>query len=133
MKKIISVLMLSLFVTQIAFAGEYDLKTITPQVKQALEGRRERFSLLEQNKNEGKIGEGRDGFVVNLNNEAGVDPIVDAENKDRRVIYAAIVQQNNLPETEFRTVARVFADTQRNKAKSGQMIQQETGSWVTKK
>ncbi|MBI4971723.1 MAG: DUF1318 domain-containing protein [Candidatus Omnitrophica bacterium] len=133
MKKILSVLMLSLFISGIAFAGEYDLKTITPTVKNALDGRRDRYAQLEQLKNQDKVGEGRDGFVVNLNGDAEADPVVTAENQDRSVIYSAIVQQNDLPETEIRTVARVFAETQRQKAKAGQMIQLETGAWAKKK
>ena len=133
MKKILSSLLLVLFTAGTVFAGEYDLKQITPAVQKALDGRRERYNLLEQLKNEGKIGEGRDGFVVNLTGDADAEPVVAAENKDRNVIYNAIVQQNDLPETEIHTVRRVFADTQRSKAKSGQMIQTESGKWVKQK
>ncbi len=124
--------MLSLFAASNCFAGEYDLQTITPGIQQALDGRRDRFSILEQFKNEEKIGEGRDGLVMNLAGDPAAEPIVRAENKDRNLIYNAIVQQNDLPETEIHTVRRVFAETQRQKAKPGQMIQTESGKWVKK-
>lgn len=132
MKKILSTFMTIVFLAGTAFAGNYDLKTITPAIQKALDGRRERYGLLEQLKNEGKLGEGRDGMIENLTGDAEADAVAKAENRDRNAIYQAIVQQNNLPETEIYTVGRVFAETQRSKAKSGQMIQLETGQWVKK-
>lgn len=133
MKPFLSFILSTLFLMAVAFAGNYDLKTITPGVQQALDGRRERYNALEQLKNADKVGEGRDGLVVNLTGDADADAVVSAENRDRNEIYEAIVTQNNLPETEIHTVKRVFADTQRSKAKAGQMIQLETGAWVQQK
>jgi len=132
MKKILSIFMLTIFIAGTAFAGDYDLKTITPAIQKALDGRRERYGLLEQLKNEGELGEGRDGLIDNLTGDAEADAVAKAENRDRDIIYKAIVQQNDLPETEIHTVRRVFAETQRSKAKPGQMIQLETGAWVKK-
>lgn len=133
MKKILSILFLAIFLGGLAFAADYNLRQITPAIQQALDGRRERYGLLEQLKDQGKIGEGRDGLVVNLTGDPEADAVADRENHDRNVIYNAIVEQNNLPETEIHTVMRVFAETQRSKAKHRQMIQMDTGQWVPKK
>ena len=133
MKKILGLALLMVFVsTPLVFAGDYDLKDVTPSVQTALDGRRSRFSQLEELKNQGVAGESRDGLVTNLTGSAEADPIVNAENRDRESIYSAIVQQNNLPEAEIHTVKRVFAETQRAKAKSGQPIQLEGGQWAKK-
>ncbi|MBI4398952.1 MAG: DUF1318 domain-containing protein [Candidatus Omnitrophica bacterium] len=132
MKQILLLLVLLLFVAQPLFAGQYDLQTVTPEIQQALDGRRERFSVLEQLKDEGKIGEGRDGLAVNFAGAPEAEAAVRAENKDRNLIYQAVLTQNHLPETEIHTIRRVFAETQRSKAKAGQMIQTESGTWIKK-
>lgn len=133
MKKILilALLILSTFHPS-AFAGDYDIKEMTASVEAALEARRARFSQLEELKNQGIVGESRDGLVENLTGSSEADPVVNAENRDRNAVYSAIVQQNNLPETELFTVKRVFAETQRSKAKSGQPIQLEGGQWTKK-
>ena len=115
-----------------AFAGDYDIKEMTTPVQAALEARRARFSQLEELKNQGIAGESRDGLVENLTGSSEADPIINAENRDRNTVYNTIVKQNNLPETELFTVKRVFAETQRSKAKSGQPIQLEGGQWAKK-
>jgi uncharacterized protein YdbL (DUF1318 family) len=58
--------------------------------------------------------------------------IVASENRDRKVIYQAIVDQNNLGAGGMAQVKLVFGDVQREKARSGDLIQLPSGEWVKK-
>ena len=114
----------------LAWAGAYDIKEMTPEIQQALSGRQERYGELKQLKSQGAIGENNQGYAEALsgagNGAAG------AENADRRVIYSAIVQQNNLGGGGLSQVQKVFAEVQRDKASPGESIQLASGEWTKK-
>ena len=113
-------------------AQNYDLKEKTPEVQQALSNRKARFAELEGYKTRGLIGEGNSGFVEIIDGQDEVGETVAAENRDRKLIYEAIVSQNNLGPAGDAEVKRVFAEVQRGKAKSGDKIQLPSGEWVKK-
>jgi len=113
------------------FAGDYDLKEITPDVKVALEGRRARFDDIAGLKKDGVIGENNKGYVDVLASGASAEAIAGAENEDRKVIYTAIAEQNGLTGA-FRVIEDVFAQVKREKANAGEMIQLPNGDWVKK-
>jgi len=112
--------------------GGYDLKEITPEIKTALDGRAARFSRLAVLKQSGKAGEDNEGHVKNLSGDPETAGIVADENRDREVIYRAIVAQNNFPSNVIYTVRSVFAEVQHKKARTGEKIQLASGEWVTK-
>ena len=122
----------ALAIAGIAAAGPYDLKEITPAVKEALAGRQARYDTLTQLKAPGAVGEDNHGHVARLSGGDEVAGIVAAENADRETIYAAIVQQNGLPADAIDTVRQVFAETQRNRAAPGEKMQSPSGEWMTK-
>ncbi|OGX07046.1 MAG: hypothetical protein A2Z88_03060 [Omnitrophica WOR_2 bacterium GWA2_47_8] len=112
--------------------AKYSIKTMTPEVEKALESRKGRFEQISSLKAQGVIGENMMGYVEVLdksNSEAMA--LVDAENADRKVIYQTIAQQNGLT-GEMGTIEKVFGQVQRDKAKSGEMVQQENGDWIKK-
>ena len=132
MKKIFLLIFLFLFAGTLT-AAQYDIKQMTPEIQQALQGRQSRYDSLQHMKSQGIIGENNSGYVEVLKNAVPDAPsVVSAENQDRRVIYQAIVQQNNLPAAGLEQVEAVFADVQREKARSGDSIQTASGSWVQK-
>lgn len=111
----------------------YSIKQMTPQIEAALNSRRERYSTLAGLKKQGIVGENNRGYVevlvgTNIGSEEG---LVNAENRDRRIIYQAIAEQNNLAGA-IATIEKVFAEVQRNNAHPGEKIQTESGTWVTK-
>ena len=112
-------------------AEQYDIKEMTPEVKTALESRKDRFEELRQLKASGVVGENNRGYVEALLNDAAAKTLVDAENQDRKTIYQTIEQQNNLTDA-LGTIEKVFADVQRGKAGPGDKIQDESGSWTAK-
>lgn len=95
----------SVLLPQTGFAANYDLKEITPAVQRALTGRQGRYADLQAAKQAGAVQENNQGLV------SGAEPISSAENKDRMVIYRAIVEQNNLGAGGLEVVQRTFAET----------------------
>ena len=113
-------------------AQNYDLKEITPTVQNALEGRKGRYAELQRLKSEGTVGENNQGSVKLLKDSAGAQGLIDGENHDREVIYQAIVDQNHLGPGGITEVHSVFAEVQRGKAKSGEIVQSRSGEWAQK-
>ena len=58
--------------------------------------------------------------------------MVKAENADRKVIYQAIIEQNELGAGALAAVEGVFAGVQRDKATVGEKVQDAAGNWITK-
>jgi uncharacterized protein YdbL (DUF1318 family) len=114
-----------------SYAASYDLKEITPAVKVALENRRDRFETLSQMKRDGVIGENNKGYVDVVNDKGNAKTVVSDENRDRKVIYTAIAEQNGLTGA-FQTIETVFAEVQHGKAAPGEYIQNASGAWVKK-
>ena len=124
---------LSFFIAGSAFAAQYDIKEMTPKIQQALQNRQERYESLQDMKGQGMLGENNRGYVETLKGAASdASSIADSENEDRRVIYNAIVEQNELPPSGLAQVETVFADVQRDKARSGDFIQTPSGEWTKK-
>lgn len=118
--------------TSAAFAENYDIREMTPQIQQALQNRQARFSELQALKAQGVLGENNQGLISVLGNAGNAQGVARAENSDRSLIYEAIVSQNNLGASNLPKVKSVFAEVQREKARSGDMIQQPSGEWVRK-
>ena len=112
-------------------ATEYNLKQMTPEVEQALAGRKGRFDTLESYKAQGIIGENNRGYVELLGDDAQAADIVAMENKDRRVIYQTIAEQNGITD-QIDVIEKVFAQVQQEKAAAGYKIQDAGGGWKTK-
>lgn len=132
MKKFLCACVMVLALTSVVLAQGYDIKTMTPDVKAALEARKDRFSQLKELKAKGLVGENNRGYVQAFGGGADVTALVNAENADRKAIYEAIVEQNELGGRALVTVESVFAGVQRDKAEPGEKIQSPSGSWMTK-
>ncbi len=115
-----------------AWAAQYDIKQMTPQIEQALANRQSRYDELRTLKAANRIGENSRGYVEALDKSAALADLVHAENSDRRVIYNAIVEQNGLGPAGMGAVETAFAEVQRDKAKSGDSIQLPSGQWTQK-
>lgn len=111
--------------------AQYEIKEMTPEVKAALENRRNRFEELQAFEARGVLGENNHGYIEVLEDDSRARALAEAENKDRKLIYQTIEQQNNLTNA-LETIEKVFAEVQREKASPGKKIQLEDGRWVTK-
>lgn len=132
MKKIVMIVLLMVMLGGAVYAQAYDIKEMTPVVKTALEARKGRFAELKMLKTKGVIGETYRGYVEALGGNKEVAQLVEMENRDRRIIYQAIVEQNNLNAGALATVEEVFASVQRDKAAAGEKVQDASGKWTSK-
>lgn len=126
-----AVLLASCCVSTSAYAAEYNLKQMTPQVEQALLSRKARFDNLEAYKAGGVIGENNRGYVELLGLDSRAADLVGAENRDRKVIYQTIAEQNGIA-LQMDVIEKVFAQVQHEKARPGYKIQAFDGAWMTK-
>jgi len=136
MKKIyvlgLAVGLVILAVASVCFAADYDYKTMTPDIEKALKNRQSRYHQLQSLKQEGVVGENNKGYVTDLKNNAAAATLTAAENRDRRVLYEALAEQNKLGNTGLLEVQKAFADVQREKAGPGDMVQSSSGDWKKK-
>lgn len=116
----------------VCFAADYDYKTMTPDIEKALKNRQARYQQLQSLKQEGVIGENNKGYVTDLKNDAAATALTADENRDRRVLYEALVEQNKLGSTGLLEVQKAFAEVQKEKAGAGDMIQGSSGDWKKK-
>lgn len=129
MKKLLLMGLLFFAALSAVYAQDYDIKELTPAVRSALDARKARFPEIKLLKTQGLIGENNRGYVEALNGGKEVTKLVAAENKDRRNVYEAIVEQNNLGPEALETVEIVFARVQREKAEPGEKVQDASGRW----
>jgi uncharacterized protein YdbL (DUF1318 family) len=90
----------------------------------------------------GAIGEGNDGYLVffssvpfdDAKQKAFARALTERENDDRRVLHDRIAATTEGFETgDAVTVAAVMAGLRRDAARPGDLIQNESGSWIVKK
>ncbi len=124
--------LLVIFLVGAVSAQDYQIKVMTPGVQAAVAARKGRFGALKAFKASGHVGENNRGYVAALGGGADVRELVNAENNDRKAIYQAIVEQNELGAAALATVEGVFAGVQRDKALAGEKIQAAGGDWITK-
>ncbi len=115
-----------------AWAAPPDLKVITPEVQAAVDSRKARYDRLKELKAQGLIGEDSEGHVAAVGGGGDAQGLVSEENRDREVIYQAIVQQNGLAPDAISTIRATFAEVQREKAAPGEKIQTPSGEWTAK-
>lgn len=132
MRRFLCYFVLAAVISSAAWAQSYDIKVMTPSVQSAIDGRKARFTKLKIWKAEGVIGETNRAYLQDFGGDVVLKELVAAENKDRRTIYAAIVEQNNLGSRALETVEKAFAAVQRERASSGERIQDESGTWRVK-
>jgi uncharacterized protein YdbL (DUF1318 family) len=97
--------------------------------------RRMRSGEIQNLKNDGTIGEDRDGYLDIINKPA--DPkvlsyaqgVVTAENADRSYLYLANAQTQSKP---IELIERDYAQLWRDRAFPGEWVQKEDGTWTKK-
>ena len=97
--------------------------------------RRLRSGEIQQLKNDGIVGENRDGYLDLRSKPA--DPkylayaqsVVNAENADRSFLYLANAQAQNKP---LEMIERDYAQLWSDRAFPGEWVQKENGTWIRK-
>jgi uncharacterized protein YdbL (DUF1318 family) len=98
--------------------------------------RRLRSGEIQGLKNDGVVGEDRDGYL-DLINKRPIDPkyktyaegIISAENGDRSFLYLSNAQIQNKP---LEMIEQEYAQLWSDRAFPGEWIQKENGTWIQK-
>jgi len=94
-----------------------------------------RSGQIQQLKNDGVVGEDRDGYLAMRS--APSDPkylayaqgVVSAENADRSYLYLTNAQNQNKP---LEMIEREYAQLWSDRAFPGEWVQKENGTWIKK-
>lgn len=112
-----------------------ELKTRTPEVMAVIGSRRARYPELEAALAKGCLGENNQGLLEarpGAQCPPNVGPLLEAENRDRMVLYRTLVEQNNMPPGDVPRVQAAFARANRERAPAGAWVQDEAGRWSRK-
>lgn len=106
------------------------LVLVVPACAQDIKARmRARLPVIVSMKAQGIVGEDNQGYLALLKDAGDQKGVVDDENKDRRMIYAAIAKkQGTTPALVGQRRALQIAQ----KAEPGTMIQDASGNWSKK-
>jgi uncharacterized protein YdbL (DUF1318 family) len=110
-----------------------EIRTQTPELMRAINSRRARNPQIEQWKARGCIGETNQGLLEARPGQAcggEVGGLIAAENADRSFIYDTLMHQNNIPAGDAPRVRAAFAKANRDRARSGEWVQEPNGQWV---
>ena len=96
---------------------------------------------IDQLKNKALLGENNLGGIslldpdkLEADQRAFVENLIQEENEDRKIIMKRVIETNEkLSDKDLPRVQKMFAALNRDKARTGDMIQLENGDWVKKK
>ncbi|RJP26820.1 MAG: DUF1318 domain-containing protein [Candidatus Abyssobacteria bacterium SURF_5] len=127
-----------LFFQNQAFA-QADINITTPNIRALRASLEKRFEELAPFYEKGAIGIGNNGLLsirslegLSLQEKAEVNKLVKADNADRENLYSEIAKANELGPENVPEIRRLFANSWREKARKGWIIQNDKGEWVTK-
>ncbi len=105
-------------------------QTLDENVEAAALRRRDRLSDLEIHESKGILGEDKNGFVVVRSSgaDASLQPLVEAENADRLIIYQSIARKNGVSLDEIK---RIYAAKLQQNAPAGTPVERQSG-WQIK-
>jgi uncharacterized protein YdbL (DUF1318 family) len=124
-----------------AFAQEVPAPGVTnPAIRKLIDSRAARFNDLVPYYDSGVIGENNQGLVESLHldkvddlrKRAEVQRLVKAENADRDKLYQEIAAAEGVDRAQLPRIRETYAETLRNKARSGWWIQTPSGEWKQK-
>jgi uncharacterized protein YdbL (DUF1318 family) len=102
----------------------------SPQVQEAVSGRKARLSRINQLLSQGVIGENNQGVLtIRKSADSETENLVSAENIDRETIYQDLALRNNASIDEIRII---YAEKMQVLAPAGSSIQDASGNWKIK-
>jgi uncharacterized protein YdbL (DUF1318 family) len=132
-------LRLALGVSTAAAQQQLDITISTPAIRRLIASRKARYPRLVPFFDQGALGENNRGLVeirtldaLALRDRARVKALVEQENADRRQLYRALAEANNISSDRVDEIAAIFAEVNRKEAKKDWKIQEPNGQWRTK-
>jgi uncharacterized protein YdbL (DUF1318 family) len=122
-----------------AFAQDADINVSNPAIRSLKDSIKTRSDSIKPFMDRGNVGISKDGLLVvrttegiNLKERAEVNQLVEAENRDRESLYAAIAKANNFPTDKIPNIKQIFAKSWSERASAGWWIQDAQGNWKRK-
>ena len=119
-----------------ALAQSIDINITTPEIRQLIASRKQRYPRLRPFFIQGALGENNQGLLslraldnLSLKDKAQVKTLLTQENRDRQQLYRALATANNLPPEKVSEIARIFARVNRQEAQAGWWVQEDNGQW----
>jgi uncharacterized protein YdbL (DUF1318 family) len=116
-----------------------DVDVSTAAIRALKDAMKSRAAQLKPYLSAGNVGISRDGMLVvrgldgvALGDQAKIRRLVEAENSDRKSLYAEIAEANGYGSERIGDIQRIFADAWVQKAEKGWPIQSLDGGWTTK-
>lgn len=116
-----------------------DINVSTAAIRALKASMKSRAEELKPYLAKGAVGIGRDGMLVvrdvssvPLGDQAKIRRLVEAENRDRKALYAEIAEANGYERDRIDDIQKIFAETWIKKAERGWPVQQPDGSWTTR-
>jgi uncharacterized protein YdbL (DUF1318 family) len=126
------------FVDQ-AHAQEADINVSNPAIRALKDSIRNRSDSIKPFMDRGNAGINQDGLLtvrstdgLSLKERAEVQQLVEAENRDREMLYLEIAKANSFPRESVPKIKRIFAKSWTDQAKAGWWIQDAQGAWKKK-
>jgi uncharacterized protein YdbL (DUF1318 family) len=132
----------SLFVST-AYADEINFKVNSPKAMTIRDRQIKRIDTVHDAKVAGQLGETGDGYLaidpkntlkplLKKSLEKSLQPLVDAENKDRKDLYQEILASNGFPKSRLKDLEKSFARSFQGQSPSGTWVQDAQGQWSQK-
>lgn len=111
----------------------------TPVIRKIKETLKKRFPKLVPLYEAGALGEGGDGYLaerekekLNLKQSRDLAALLEAENEDRKNLYAEIARANGIGEEKIPDIGQLFSVEWQKAAKAGWWIEKEKDRWEKK-
>lgn len=121
---------------RVARAAETDISVSNPAIAAIKARLKARAKALMPFFDAGAIGEGKDGFVairdmnaVPMQERAKLNPLIKAENEDRKALYREVAKALEVKESDLEKVQHSFAKEWQRSAKPGWWIEDPPGTW----
>lgn len=122
-----------------AAEGEPNVDVSTAAIRALKDAMKSRAAQLKPYLSAGNVGIGSDGMLVvrgldgvALGDQAKIRRLVEAENGDRKALYAEIAKANGYGPERVGDIQKIFAETWVEKAEKGWPVQNPSGEWTTK-
>ncbi len=122
-----------------AHAQEADINVSNPAIRSLKESIKKRSEALKPYMDRGNVGITRDGLLsaraaegLSLKERAEVQQLVDAENRDREMLYGEIAKANNIARDAVPKIKAIFARSWVEQARPGWFLQDSQGNWAKK-
>ena len=112
----------------------------SPAIRALIDSRAARVAELNRYKTDGLVGENNQALVearglqdvTDLALRAAVQRLIEAENKDRRLLFEEIAAAEGVDRSQIPRIQQTYAQTLRGHARPGDWIQEADGTWGRK-